>query len=216
MLFLLLFYVFTFLFTCIVFHSQGGRHPLHVRSTPTLQPRLRVVQNFPIGKHVLRTRVQLSSFVIWTTLNRLPVIVDVALIMEARLAWNALRGLYGAHYVLYRLQIRYQWTETELWNAHMPGVNRRTHGRWGTDISFREISRFYDSRLVSKVMSKFHYTDPRGPTPTRISEKLRWSVRVSDKVRASPVGSGLARVVEFSLKWTGHCAGYTGPRLSLR
>ena len=105
-----------------------------------------VVQNVPVGKHVLRTRVQLSSFVIWTTLNRLPVIVDVALIMEARLAWNALRGLYGAHYVLYRLQIRYQWTETELWNGHMPGVNRRTHGRWGTDIGFRKISRFYDSR----------------------------------------------------------------------
>jgi len=44
--------------------------------------------------------------------------------------------------------------------------------------------------------------DPTGPVrtrTTRISEKLRWSVRVSDKVRAGPCGSGRARVVEYSL-----------------
>ena len=59
------------------------------------------------------------------------------------------------------------------------------------------------------LLAKFHYTgptgpdrtrpDPCGPARTRISEKLRWSVRVSDKVRAGPVGSGRARVVEFSV-----------------
>jgi len=79
----------------------------------------------------------------------------------------------------------------------------------------------------SELIAKFHYTDPTGPDrtihsprtlfviwlnsttwarpdpartrTTRISEKLRWSVRVSDKVRAGPRGSGRARVVEFSL-----------------
>ena len=51
-------------------------------------------------------------------------------------------------------------------------------------------------------IAKFHYTDSTGPARTRmtrISEKLRWSVRVSDKVRAGPRGSGRAPVVEFSL-----------------
>jgi len=57
--------------------------------------------------------------------------------------------------------------------------------------------------LVCSVIAKFHYTGPTGPDrtrTTRISEKLRWSVRVSDKVRAGPVEFGRARVVEFSLK----------------
>jgi len=38
----------------------------------------------------------------------------------------------------------------------------------------------------STLKAKFHYTSPTGPArtrTTRISEKLRWSVRVSDKVR---------------------------------
>jgi len=55
--------------------------------------------------------------------------------------------------------------------------------------------------LTYLLIAKFHYTGPTGPArtrTTRISEKLRWSVRVSDKVRAGPVGSGRARVVEFS------------------
>ena len=66
------------------------------------------------------------------------------------------------------------------------------------------------------VASKFHYTGPTGPDRTRtdffaarVSEKLRW-VRAglrqspcgSVRVRARPVGSGRARVVEFSLKQT--------------
>jgi len=43
-------------------------------------------------------------------------------------------------------------------------------------------------------IAKFHYTDPTGPARTRtdpndpIPEKLRWSVRVSNKVCAGPVG----------------------------
>ena len=57
------------------------------------------------------------------------------------------------------------------------------------------------------VLAKFHYTGPTGPARTffvaRVSEKLRWSVRVSDKVRAGPRGSGRARVVECSLiRWS--------------
>ena len=46
-------------------------------------------------------------------------------------------------------------------------------------------------RGLCLVLAKFHYTGPTGPArtrTTRISEKLRWSVRVSDKVRAGPVG----------------------------
>jgi len=38
------------------------------------------------------------------------------------------------------------------------------------------------------LKAKFHYTGPTGPArtrTTRISEKLRWSMRVYDKVRAS-------------------------------
>jgi len=52
--------------------------------------------------------------------------------------------------------------------------------------------------VIYRLIAKFHYTDPRGPDRTRISEKLRWSVRVSDKVRAGPCGSARVRVVEFS------------------
>jgi len=55
------------------------------------------------------------------------------------------------------------------------------------------------------MKAKSHYTGPTGPArtrTTRISEKLRWSVRVSDKVRAGPRGSGRARLVEFSLSPT--------------
>ena len=34
--------------------------------------------------------------------------------------------------------------------------------------------------VIYRLIAKFHYTDPRGPDRTRISEKLRWSMRVSD------------------------------------
>ena len=62
---------------------------------------------------------------------------------------------------------------------------------------------------LCRVKAKFHYTGPTGPDWTR-TDFLRpgsprnsvGSVRVSDKVRAGPVGSGRARVVEFSVKQT--------------
>ena len=41
------------------------------------------------------------------------------------------------------------------------------------------------------LKAKFHYTGLTGPAPTRttrISEKLRWSMRVSDNVLSGPVG----------------------------
>ena len=44
------------------------------------------------------------------------------------------------------------------------------------------------------VKAKFHYTDPTGPARTQRSFAAKKSVRV----RAGPVGSGRARVVEFS------------------
>jgi len=68
----------------------------------------------------------------------------------------------------------------------------------------------------TQFLAKFHYTGPTGPDRTRtdffaarVSEKLRW-VRVglqqspcgSVRVRAGPVGSGRARVVEFGLYTT--------------
>jgi len=77
---------------------------------------------------------------------------------------------------------------------------------------------------IGVLIAKFYYTgptgpdqtksadfvgDPRGPARTRtirISEKLRWSVRV----RAGPVGSGRARVVEFSLYSAGTDCAPTG------
>ena len=63
---------------------------------------------------------------------------------------------------------------------------------------------------VSLLIAKFHYTDPTGPDRTRtdfFAAKLRW-VRAglrqspcgSVRVRAGPVGSSRARVVEFSYK----------------
>jgi len=66
---------------------------------------------------------------------------------------------------------------------------------------------FETRRLPRRLLiAKFHYTGPTGPTRTRtdffaarVSEKLRWSVRVSDKVGAGPCVSGRVRVVEFSL-----------------
>ena len=49
-----------------------------------------------------------------------------------------------------------------------------------------------NTRRVRRIIAKFHYTGPTGPARTflrpyaRVSEKLRWSVRVSDKVRSGP------------------------------
>ena len=50
------------------------------------------------------------------------------------------------------------------------------------------------------VIAKFHYTGPTGPARTFLRRNFVGSVRVSDKVRAGPRGSGRARVVEFSYK----------------
>jgi len=66
---------------------------------------------------------------------------------------------------------------------------------------------------LCRRQAKFHYTGLTGPDRTRadffaarVSEKLRWiraglqqSPCGSIRVRAGPVGSGRARVVEFSL-----------------
>ena len=53
------------------------------------------------------------------------------------------------------------------------------------------------------VIAKFHYTSPTGPARTFLHpgspRNSVGSVRVSDKVRAGPRGSGRARVVECSL-----------------
>ena len=55
--------------------------------------------------------------------------------------------------------------------------------------------------LVCRLLAKFHY--PTGPERNFLRpgspRKSVGSVRVSDKVRAGPRGSGRARVVEFSL-----------------
>ena len=52
-----------------------------------------------------------------------------------------------------------------------------------------------------RILAKFHYTDPHGPERTFLRpgspRNSVGSVRVSDKVRAGPRGSGRARVVEF-------------------
>jgi len=59
-------------------------------------------------------------------------------------------------------------------------------------------------QFVCSEIAKFHYTDPTGPAQTFLRPESPRnsvaSVRVSDKVRAGPVGSGQARVVEFSYK----------------
>ena len=60
-------------------------------------------------------------------------------------------------------------------------------------------------RLSCTVIAKFHYTGPTGPARTFLRpgspRNSVGSVRVSDKVRAGPRGSGRARAVEFSLYW---------------
>jgi len=61
---------------------------------------------------------------------------------------------------------------------------------------FAEIAA--DNSSWCLVIAKFHYTDPTGPTRTFLRRNSVGSVRVSLKVRAGPVGSGRARVVEFS------------------
>ena len=62
---------------------------------------------------------------------------------------------------------------------------------------------FTKVRTHGSVLAKFHYTDPTGPARTFLRpgspRNSVGSVRVSDKVRAGPRGSGRARVVEFSL-----------------
>jgi len=55
------------------------------------------------------------------------------------------------------------------------------------------------------IIAKFHYTGPTGPDQTKSADfvgdpGLRPGSR--EKVRAGPVGSGRARVVEFSLYCT--------------
>jgi len=69
-----------------------------------------------------------------------------------------------------------------------------------TDPTRPDRTRPHKVRGLCLVLAKFHYTGPARSRTTRISEKLRWSVRVSDKVRAGPRGSGRACVVEFSLE----------------
>jgi len=52
------------------------------------------------------------------------------------------------------------------------------------------------------VIAKFHYTGPTGPDQTKSADFVRdpgLRPGSREKVRASPVGSGRARVVEFSL-----------------
>jgi len=53
------------------------------------------------------------------------------------------------------------------------------------------------------IIAKFHYTGPTGPARTFLRpgspRNSVGSVRVSDKVRAGPRGSGRARVVEFRI-----------------
>ena len=65
----------------------------------------------------------------------------------------------------------------------------------------------------SLLIARFHYTGPTGPARTFLRlgspRNSAGSVRVSDKVRAGPVGSGRARVVEFSLNMAG-CSGAGG------
>jgi len=59
---------------------------------------------------------------------------------------------------------------------------------------------------LDQLIAKFHYTGPTGPdwtgpdqTKTGYPTKSAGSARVADKVRGlCPVGSGRARVVEFS------------------
>ena len=59
------------------------------------------------------------------------------------------------------------------------------------------------SRGMFSIIAKFHYTGPTGPALTFLRpgspRNSVGSVRVSDKVRAGPRGSGRARLVEFSL-----------------
>ena len=54
------------------------------------------------------------------------------------------------------------------------------------------------------VIAKFHYTGPTGPAWTLSETRTDPTEFLGDpgrkKVRAGPVGSGRARVVEFSLK----------------
>ena len=91
-----------------------------------------------------------------------------------------------------------------------------------------------DNRPASSpVKAKFHYTGPTGPDRTRtdfvgdphglcglfcgpgLPRNSVGSVRVSDKVRAGPVGSGGARVVEFSLYPSSRFSVWTAMRLCL-
>ena len=54
------------------------------------------------------------------------------------------------------------------------------------------------------VKAKFHYTDPTGPARTLSETRTDPTEFLGDpgrkKVRAGPVGSGRARIVEFSYK----------------
>jgi len=65
------------------------------------------------------------------------------------------------------------------------------------------LTRVTNGRVVLSLNSTTRARpDPHGLFfAARVSEKLRWVRAVSDKVRAGPVGSGRARVVEFSLNW---------------
>ena len=79
----------------------------------------------------------------------------------------------------------------------------RTHTRTHRYAAIKPVKR---TVKCSTVVAKFHYTGPTGPARTR-TDFMRpgsprnsvGSVRVSDKVRAGPRGSGRVRVEEFSL-----------------
>jgi len=64
-----------------------------------------------------------------------------------------------------------------------------------SDCPFFLFSRRRNTQFACcELIAKFHYTGPTGPDRTRtdfFAAKLRW-------VRAGPVASGRARVVEFS------------------
>ena len=88
------------------------------------------------------------------------------------------------------------------------------------------LLRIFDLSWICCI-AKFHYTGPTGPARTRtdpndpdlretplVRAGLRQSPRGSVRVRAGQVGSGWARVVEFSLNWFLHCCAAVGKFLT--
>jgi len=74
--------------------------------------------------------------------------------------------------------------------------------RWWSDCFINNKLHWRERAARGRFIAKLHYTCPTGPARTFLRpgspRNSVVSVRVSDKVRAGPRGSGRSRVVEFS------------------